>query len=32
VLDFLPASETASAEPPRMPAKKSKLRTYFESD
>ena len=32
VMDFLPAAEPASAEPPRMPAKKSKLRTYFEGD
>ncbi len=32
VLDFLPASEPARAEPPRGPAKKSKLRTYVEDD
>lgn len=32
VLDFLPASAPAPAESPRMPAKKSKLRTYFEGD
>jgi putative transposase len=32
VLDFLPASAPASAEPPRGSAKKSKLRTYFEDD
>ena len=32
VADFLPAGEPASTEPPRMPAKKSKLRTYFEGD
>jgi putative transposase len=32
VADFLPAGDSASSEPPRMPAKKSKLRTYFEGD
>ena len=32
VLDFLPESEPAPVEPPRGPAKKSKLRTYFEDD
>ena len=32
VLDFLPASAPAAAEPPRGSAKKSKLRTYFEDD
>jgi len=32
VTDFLPAGESASVEPPRAPAKKSKLCTYLEGD
>ena len=32
VLDFLPAADPAPVTSPRSPAKKPKLRTYFEGD